>query len=259
MTTPITADYFASHGVDATTAAELARQHNALAGSGSAATPPPDTGAPPTVRSAPPPSLNPAHQGAIDKRVAELKALNIDEATARQVAAEEARYARGSGVDRAAMLSELEHGRTEDAIRDSISAGMEPPRAPHEYVLPPSEGEDGAAIDRSVREAMFAAGVPREIGNGIARDMERTATALLSASPAQVEQYMADQDAALHRVWGADYDRRLAMTRDFLRSEGERSPVLKSLVGENPELFASWEVVTAIARVAEHQQRIAKR
>ncbi len=67
MPTPITADAFMATGADASTAAELARQHNELAGFKPAA--PAPVALPPTAtpKSAP---LNPMHQNAIAKEAA---------------------------------------------------------------------------------------------------------------------------------------------------------------------------------------------
>lgn len=260
----VEASYFTGLGYSAADAANLAASHNEMTGSSAAGSSAPTSAHVGDLQAAgravPPPPLNPAHQAVVDKRVAELRALNIDEAEARAVAAEEARYQRGSADQRAAMLAESEAQRSEDAMQTAVDKSMAPPRSPHEYLLGPAgDTPEDAALDTAFRQAMFDAAIPREIGNSVAAGVEKTAQFLLKASPEQAERYMGEQEAALRRVWGSAFDARLEVFESFLRTAASRSAPLKDLLQNHPELFSKWEVADALSRVAEHQRRIATR
>lgn len=159
-------------------------------------------------------------------------------------------------MTRPAILNELEQQRMSEAFDASIAGSMEPASAPYQYITGIDASDaDGAAVDTDLRQAMFSAGLSVETGNRLAQTINETACELLNASPEHIDSYMQTQERMLRSTWGSSYDARLATTREFIRQAGEHSPALRALVENHPELFASWQTVTAIERVAEHQQR----
>ena len=257
MPAPLPPDHFTPHGVDLATSSELSRQHNELAGFHTAEP------APATSPSAPTPAprapLNPAHEAQVAARAAEVQKLTgTDAATAGSVAQQEFSYRAGSGVERAVMLSELEAQRTDQAVQDSIAAGMTPPKAPYEYILPGSpESPRDQEIFQTLRGAMFDAGIPRELGNRLAESINDTAAELLNADVAKVGKIVARNEAALRRLWGPAFDSRLTMVYEFIRAQS--SPAVRELFKEHPELFTDPTASDILARVAEHQRRIGRR
>ena len=93
---------------------------------------------------------------------------------------------------------------------------------------------------------MFDAAIPRELGASLAAEVSATAATLLDASDEQTESFMAAQEAALKRIWGAQSEARIAMVRSFLAEHIGRSPMLRSLLEQHPELFSSWQTVRSV-------------
>jgi hypothetical protein len=257
MPEQFTAKFFTQHGVDAATATRFAAESNQSAGVQGTDAPLPvaaqPSGQPQGAR------LNPMHEAKVAASAAEFRRLDpsLTDATARSLALQEFQINSGSGIERPAIFNQLENQRIEEAFAASIDAGMQPATAPFQYNTGPSPtDEQSAAVDADLRQAMFQSGLSIEIGNRLAQTVTETAGALDGASTEKIESYMGEQERMLRSMWGSSYDAKLAATRDFLRKAGENSPALRALVDSRPEVFSSWQTVAALARVAEHQQRI---
>lgn len=271
-------DYFLAHGASSQAeAAELARQAGWQAPEGSTGSYQPASAAPPARA-----PLSPVHESRVVARAAEFaKFPGVDAAQARSLAEQEFAMTHGSGPDRSAMAHQLAAGQTEEAIVESIDAGMEPPSAAHDYVMPATapqiaalaeefQRKDGLdahsarinaervilGIDSEMRQAMFHAGIPIAMGNAIARQLDETARHLLDATEEQVVSYCAENEQTLRRMWGGQFQQRYDTVRRFLVEQGGRSPILKELISNQPELFSHWSVADALARLAESQGRI---
>lgn len=151
------------------------------------------------------------------------------------------------------------HQWDEDEVQakfeEAIEAEMTPARSPSDYNIPLPEDADEQTleIDRSFRQAMHTAGVPRELGNRMAESVTDTARELDQATDRDA--VIEGHEAALRARWGATFDAKLGLVRDFLRGEFTRSPVLRQWFDQHPEIFGAPATVTYLLHLAEHAQR----
>ena len=264
MSNQTDAQYLIDHGVDPATAQSFAKESAWLTQYSSPSAVPPTTvermapsiAPEPNISRPTPAPLAPAHEAKVAARAAEVQKLTgTDAATARSVAEQEFGFQRASGVERSVMLNNLAEGRTEQAIVDSVDAGMKPPSAPYMYTMPPAESEEDHATHTQFREAMFQAAIPVEVGSLIGREIFSTADELTGASDDEIAKYTGTQMEKLRRLWGDSTDGRLKVLGSWLREQRQRSADLDVLLTNRPELFSRWTVVEALSRVAESQNR----
>jgi len=272
MPTPMTPDAFIARGVPADQAKAFAEQHNSIAGirvpessvqPAPVTAPAPKSAATPTAPSGMTPEAARAEIDALRARRASGEMLDWEWRTKAEPRilelaglTEPLRALRADPVARAVESAEFEASQVQDAMATSVDSGMKPASSPADYVFPEHDGSpEGAEVDRQFREAMHGAGLPREMGNSIAADVDATARALLDATEAQTDAFMAEQDRTLKRMFGAQYDARVANVREFLREQGERSPALRVLLEQHPELLSGWRTVFALAQLTESRRR----
>lgn len=250
-------------GVPAATAAELARQHNEMSGFRPGAALAPNPNAPSVVaRSLP---ASPMHALALADRAAELRKNDpaLSDATAKELARQEAAYRSGSGIDKSVMIAEWAAGQTGEEFERSIDeANAKPAKAPHEFAInlgAYANDQTAQELDRALRGAMFSAGLSVEAGNAIAAGVDRTAAELNAVTPEAADAWAASQERALRELWGSNYEAKLATVRGFLRDAGSRSRELRSLLESYPQLFSSWQTVMQLSDTAESQRRILSR
>lgn len=269
MPTPIKPEAFIARGASAEQAQAMAAEHNSMAGIRADSSPAsPFTPAAP--RPVAPPSL-PAGMTAdqarteIDSIRARRSSGEIDDRAWRKqyeprilelsgTAQSLKDYRAASGADKSTMIAEMDAGQTQAAFEASVDA-MEPVKSPSDYIMP-SEATTPEAIkvDSDMRQAMFQAGIPREMGNNLATEVEATARAL-QGDDAQVLEYMDRQEATLRRMFGTQYDARIELARSFLSEQSAKSPTLATLLANKPQLFGSWQVVRALSQIAESRRR----
>ena len=274
MPEPVTAEYFTSRGVDSATAAVYATQRNQMLGRTAQPTASASPSAEPSVTRLPPPVPQPSPTTAptdAQRAAAEIEAIQRDRMDGKisdheyrtiygpkvlklsGIADSVDAYKRASPGEQAALRAQWDADATQEKLEHMVDAALQPAKAPYEYNLG-GESTD-PAIDSDVRGAMFSLGLPREMGGTIAKQLNDTAKTLTTASAAKVEQYLAEQDDTVRRMFGASYDAKSQLIGALVREAAERSPALKALLSNHPEVFSHWTVVTSLARFAESRAR----
>jgi hypothetical protein len=276
MPTPITADLFIGRGASPEQAAVLAADHNRAAGIRTEE-PSPTSGYTAAPARLAPPTPNPSPIAAptdAQRAASEMDQIRRDRADGKisdhqwrttferkyhelaGIASTVDGYLQGTDADRSRIRNEWAADEVQQAMERSIDQGMKPAASPSDYLtsIAPSTPEE-AAIDTEFRHAMFDAAVPREMGNALSADVDDTARVLSGASPEQTEAYMAAQESAMRRLWGSQTEAKIALAREYLAEHMGRSPMLRGLLEQHPELFSSWRTVAALARLAESRRR----
>ena len=209
-----TPEYFSStFGVDAATAASLAQQAGAAGTRGSGlAQPPPSPVAPATA--APAPAVSPATPGAaVPSAQAEYDQIMTDR---RDGKINNAQWHAASA--RAHTLAELIAGGAGNAPpsgaappADPMAQAFAPPSSSADYRFPYSDTtptDEQIAADRSIKEAMFAAQLPRSAVESILSDAA-TAARALEANPASLQARLDSNRARMTEMWareGTDFE-----------------------------------------------------
>jgi hypothetical protein len=101
---------------------------------------------------------------------------------------------------------------------------------------------------------MYEAGIPASVGSGIAQSTYNEIRRL-ERSGGDVGAWADAQNEMLKAAWGPNYDARLKVTADFIRSNAK----LSALMSSHPILFSSWKTFQALSQVAESQKRWASK
>lgn len=106
-----------------------------------------------------------------------------------------------------------------------------PAAKPHEYLLPSPEDPtritpEEKALNQAAREWLAAGRFTREHGSSLAKEVANVAQKLEHFTDAQHEEYQQTEMAALSRVWGANTQKNLAITKAFVQELGAKHPQL---------------------------------
>jgi hypothetical protein len=167
----------------------------------------------------------------------------------------------GTAVDRAVMDAQAEATHTQDAITRSIDAEAAP-RSPNDYSFsrPEKVTEEGAALDRMFRESLFALQVPPKLGNHIDESVTATARELIAAGTIEAQNRIVDRnEQRLREHWGPQFDANVEAVRALVRQAAERSPQMRQLIEQHPELYSGVDTMNYLLRLAERQSRTGAR
>lgn len=277
MTTPVTAEWFTQHGVPAEQAATFAEEHNRLAGMRPEAV---GEAVEQTFQRLPKPVPQPSTDSALtDAQRARAEMSDIQARRARGdisdyqwnqvyerkffelagVASAISAYESALPGDQNAARVAWDADATLEAFERSIDMER-PARSPADYQLPRSEEmtDKEVTFDKMFRQALYAAGAPRELGNNIGHSVNQTAKALteaqgnLEAEVAIVE----GNERRLRQRWGAAYEQNLKTVKGFLRDAGARSSELRSLVNDYPWMFSSPDTMNYMLNLAQSRSRM---
>jgi hypothetical protein len=271
---PLTAEFYTSRGLDLVTAQRFAAEHNTNARlrAPDAAPAPPPVAAPtrlpqlvPSPTSNTPPSdaalvkaekaqlLADYMAGKIDSRTYTDSIMRVD-----GVLPEIARQRGLTRSDRQARHNEEQIDTAQAAIEESLDAAP-PARTPWEYTLPGSArmNDEEAALDKAFREGLHSMGTPRELGNHMRESITAMAQELLTAQGdvAVANAIIEREEQRLRGRWGAQFDANVAAVRALLRDVGLRSPQLRGLIENHPELYSSADTMSYMLQLVQRQQR----
>jgi hypothetical protein len=267
----MTADDFPSDRLDLATRQRFAAEHNAAAGFPDAASPPPPPATQPTRLPQPvpsPTSNTPPSDAALVKAekaqlYADYMAGKIDSRTytdsIMRVDGMLPEITRQSGLtrsDRQARHNEEQIDTTQEAFERSVERGMTPARSPNEYNIPlgPNPTDEELQADRIYRQMMFDAKLPREDGSSLAQSMKQTENELKSAArtgdPHAHAKVLEGYGNRLRARWGADFQRRVDVVDQYLEGEARRSPAVRALLTNVPEVFSGPDTMHYLYRRA---------
>ena len=283
MPEPISAVFFQERGVDAATAAAMAHQFNGLSSARPETEPlPPSLPAP--ARMAPPvpapqrmasPKLTPtALTPASDAQRAQEEMNDIQRRRASgEISDYEWRngvehkyfelagiapsldaYERATPPEQAGLRAKFEADSVQAKFEQSIEASMAPARSPADYdlPLPPNADAETLAVDTQFREAMHAAGIPREAGNALGASVSRTAEQFLTVvdNPEAMASMVESHTKDLMVYWGGQFEPNVRLVRDYLFEHSKDSPHLRSLVQDHAELFEGLDTMRRLLTLA---------
>ena len=212
MSTPVPAEFFVAAGADPTAAAELAYQHNALAGLG----------------------------GTSAARLDVLSKV----ANVAPPESPEARAAARTAADREFETRlKTEGQQTEDMnVMASYEAAMQAPAEPWGYRLPPilHPTDDAIAIDTDVRTVLHAEAVPAHVAESIVANLDQAARTVVTQ--AQVRTHVANTSAGLTAMYGEDRDAAIAVADQVLERMAARSPAMARLIQSTAHLLTPIDI-----------------
>lgn len=243
----VDASYFTDLGIPPSQATALAAEHNRMAGQ------PADSPTPAVEL----PVIPVRTTSAIEARVTQLRefdpTLSVDEA--RAAANAEAAYAASSPQQRVALHA-AEHEAAQDRVALASLDAVEPAPSPHAYVMP-SAGTDpeSMAIDNGIRDDLFRANVPTDMGSRAAELIDATGREVMHFTSEQLDAWTDSNVRALQSVWGAGYDKRLSQVREYVRTVFPPETTVGRLLKSTPELFGGWQTVLQIERLMNYSAR----
>jgi hypothetical protein len=143
----------------------------------------------------------------------------------------------------------------------AMAEALEHGARPEEYRLPRLM-EPGAqltpevvAFDKQAREWLAEAGLPREIGTFVATEVAKVAEATKDATEAQCTAYRMEQEGQLRRMWGSDFDRKVALARQLVAQvEAKRPGIVEYL-----EATRAGDCAAVVAQLALAAERLTAR
>lgn len=193
---PVTAADFTAVGVDATTAASLASQHNTL-----------------------------ANRGSFNGRVA--LAHELERQTPPPAAAPSAATSNATLVDAAAAHENAQ-------LAGTLNSAFAPPANAFEYRFPEAREpltDEQLASDSALKAAFHAAQMPKFVVESIAQNLAEVSRTLANETPAQNQLRLESQKSRLMGMWGKDnFDGNLALVDTFLEQQSAKSPAIRSFL-----------------------------
>jgi hypothetical protein len=190
LTQPASAVEFQAAGVDASTAAALAAQHNVMAG-----------------------------RGSFEDRVTLAHSLENLPPQAKP-----APHPPVSAVEATRLLAD--HNAAQ--LQGHMDKLFEPPASAADYKFP-TRGDltdEQFAQDNAIKSAFHSEGWPDWLGNGIPKALSEGERELSRMTPQQQQARIAATESGLKRMWGEQYDRNLATVDTYLEQMARKYPTL---------------------------------
>jgi hypothetical protein len=116
-------------------------------------------------------------------------------------------------------------------LASELDKAFMPPASPSDYRFPPGRTDptdEEFAQDNAIKEAFFREGLPRFLGENIAKSLVEGVNALERMTPEQAQQRVASTVESLKRMWGGEreYESNLAIVDRLLDGMAARHPAL---------------------------------
>jgi len=205
-TAPLTAEAFTAVGVDATTAASLAQQHNTMAG-----------------------------RGSFNDRVALSNELE-----SRAPAPKPTAVAPTSNAELVSAVTEHENA----TLAGQLDATFAPPAMAYEYKLEDESSLNDAqlAANSELKSAFHAAQLPKFVVDSIASNLATASRTLVNETPAQMNLRIESNKVRLQGMWGKEFDGNMSAVDTFLEQQGAKSPALKAFLANAAHAFTPLDI-----------------